>query len=154
MIYICTWIKHHFNKTHLQMVWNAFTSETWDFSCTETLMYYKLVELQQELASYDFVDMTYEIAQIRLAIKLNLILRGKTKLLRDATINDGNNPKLIVCYNHEYVCIPKVNIQNIDNFVSNSLKWYYQRNIDEFYMLKARHLYYRILDEIAPNWSC
>lgn len=145
-------LKRRLKKRHLNTTWQAFKSEPWDFWCTENIMYYRLIELQEYFEKCEYLEDASKnriLKQIKLAIRLNSIFTERNENLYDI-LDLGNFSKPL---EDRYVCNVNVNTRNAARFVHPDIISFYTKFPHELYILKARHLYYKILEYYAPTWA-
>lgn len=145
--YIKWWIKTHFTKQHLKMTWKAFVSNPYDFSCTEEFMRYRLLDLLHYFEGFTYIDTKEIISRIKLAIKLNEIVTEKKELFTYEKPLDFDYKRL------QYKCLVNVNLRNMNRFSPDGCFKIYELFPHELYIVKAKHLYYKILYENSWMWG-
>lgn len=146
LYYIKWWIKTHFTKQHLRMAWKAFVSNPYDFSCTEELMRYRLLDLLHYFEGVIYIDTKEIISRIKLAIKLNEIITQEEDLFTYEPNVNSEDKHL------QYKCLVKVNLRNMNRFSQDPYELY-ELFPHELYIVKAKHLYYKILYENSWMWG-
>lgn len=147
-------IKMMFNKRHLKTIWSAITASPDNFYCTMEIMYNRLAELEhyyvERYDCFNWCRAEYNdmMRQIRLAIKLNrIIYRDGDNLYDVGLFRDFDKP-----LQDRYKCIVKVNLKNAARFVKPKYIPFYTSFPHELYLVKARHLYHKILAKYAFEW--
>lgn len=154
---IKTFFKYKFNREHWDTIRCASETFNWDYGFLYELMRYKLIEMKKyfETADYAIKDYDRINRDINICIKLLDILTDRVKLVEhtgDLTFNDNGN---LIENSIEFYPIVYVNQRNILRFLSSNdtgtIKMY-EKYPEELYMLKARHLLFKILYERIPEW--
>lgn len=161
-------IRNFFNyklrRSHLNVVKEAFNGYPYDFEFMLELEYAKLKEM------LDYHERSHIICeeerkriiwQLKLAISLLEIISEKRDIFH-YDFNE-NQPllkekcefgyKLLEDFDSRYHCDVNVNTRNVDRFAQNEWeKGYMLKSPHELYMMKARHLYYRVREQYEQEW--
>ena len=126
-----------------------------DFSYCEDIIKAKLVEMREYFKTCNIAYGDEEVAkEIDLALKILNIIENET----DYFHFEDRHPELPRTMehwedHHTYVCDVNVNLRNIGRFVPDNLIPYYTKFAADAYVLKARHLFYKMLNERGIVWS-
>jgi len=163
-----SWIKFTFNKDHLALMKEAYTSRPYDHYFLTQLEYQKIKEMvnyQDRVRRH--VDVEYEIRDMRICLSLLEIILEKRELFhytgdlvfvpipeeeRKEDYKEGDM-KLVPTPDFKYHCDVNVNLKNMKRFVhKEKLYEFYTSHPDEFYRLKAKALYHKIRFEHEEEW--
>lgn len=155
---IKNWFRVNFNKYHWEVIKTAITCWPWD-----EYYYLKLTRARfLEMAHY-FETRGIAVSSMRNAEYLRLLAKLSDIIAEDDQLytyvyetTDGDWIELeklesglfkVISDRGKYKCLVKVNLKNIDRFVTDSQERnYVENNPHELYKLKAEKLYFKILE--------
>lgn len=158
------WLRHCFNKTHWKLIKCAFTGYPFDHGYLDDLEELKLKEmLEYHLKSHIVAEpsRTHDIIRtLTWAYNLRHILNNDTDLFHfdgsiysvpvsGTTLKEIKTDKLVYHYDG-----PRLNWRNAGRFLTEEqLKCdFWRKHQEEYYHLKAKHLYYLIRERYTEFW--
>ena len=153
------WFKYHFTKDFWRIIMTAFKGYPWQDDFLYALEKVKI----QEMMNYHkkakrFVGVEYVIRDMQICLNLIDIMFKENELfdydgdLFLVKTNDGNY-EMKPSDDFKYKSLVKVNIKNIDRFITDKkAKSYYAEHPHELYLLKAKYLYHKIRYEHDEEW--
>ena len=155
---IILWCKYHFTKDFFRILKKVLKSYPFDYGYMYEI---EKAELQERWNYFNktrrFEGVEYVLRDIKICISLLEIICGE----RDLMTMDGemkfididDNTSQLDCSDLKYTCNVNVNLKNIDRFVPvKKHQKMYISYPDELYLLKAKHLYYKIRAEKSDYW--
>ena len=155
------------NKEHRAVMKEARTGLPLDEGYLLDLEYAKISEMlyyQEKTMKFEGVERV--IRDMRICLSLLEIIRGNRNLFHmngdlvfvepDEETRKEHGEDIVevkTTPDFEYVCDVYVNTKNISRFVPKEKdREFYEKYLDELYILKARHLYHKIRAEREAEW--
>ena len=153
-----------FNKLHWKTVVHSFKSYNWDYYYFYDSMRCKLEEMRDYFSKSDIAVKDYDtiVRDLTICIRLIDILTGETQLVKfTSPLKFAKNPDSthLILNDSGHDCLVKVNFKNTSRFLHQFDKeeregymkiW--KQFPEELYMVKARHLLFKILCDKINYW--
>lgn len=140
------WLSFVFKFKHVNLIKEACVSYPYDFDNYFRLERAKLVQMLEYFQISVIVETSKIVRDLKICINLlDIILENTTVIDASATgimwPKDGEK-----FYNRD------INTNNMFRFISIKHESYYMDNLDEYYIEKAKHLYFEILKNRIFTW--
>lgn len=140
------WLSFVFKFKHVNLIKEACVSYPYDFDNYFRLERAKLVQMLEYFQLSVIVETSKIVRDLKICINLlDIILENTTVIDASATgimwPKDGEK-----FYNRD------INTNNMFRFISIKHESYYMDNLDEYYIEKAKHLYFEILKNRIFTW--
>lgn len=140
------WLSFVFKFKHINLIKEACISYPYDFDNYFRLERAKLVQMLEYFQISDIVETSKIVRDLKVCINLLDIILGNTTVI-DASATGIMWPK-----DGEKFYNRDINTNNMFRFISIKHESYYMDNLDEYYIEKAKHLYFEILKNRIFTW--
>lgn len=147
------WIDYIFKRKSLKLIREACVSYPYDWTYLLELNRVKYEQMIEYFENSNITDSSPRICRdLRICINLIDIITEKTELV------DNDTTGILDPYYLENrktrQITRKVNYKNIDRFIPERHQEFYKDLEDEYYIEKAKHLYFKILnDKLFTFWD-
>lgn len=141
------WLSFVFKFKHIHLIKEACISYPYDFDNYFRLERAKMVQMLEYFQLSVIAETSKIVRDLKICINLLDIILENTQLVENHTTG-------ILCPEEDkkYWYTRHINAKNMDRFISKKYKEFYEANLDEYYIEKAKHLYFEILKNRIFTW--
>lgn len=140
------WLSFVFKFKHINLIKEACISYPYDFDNYFRLERAKLVQMLEYFQLSDIVETSKIVSDLKICINLLDIILGNT------TVIDTSATGIMWPKEGEKFYNRDINTNNMFRFIPKIHESFYTDNLDEYYIEKAKHLYFEILKNRIFTW--
>lgn len=140
------WLSFVFRFKHLNLIKEACISYPYDFDYYFRLERAKMVQMLEYYQVSNIVETSKIIRDLKVCINLLDIILENTSVIDESATGIMWPKEGEKFYNRH------INTDNMHRFIPKKYEEFYTNNLDEYYIEKAKHIYFEILKNRIFTW--